>query len=138
MVAAYHGHPRLVELMLMHGADPNRLNDRGQSPLAGAVFKMEDAVVDVGHCLTFGEQLADVREWGQGLLSGGADPDCGKPSAMECIVMFNQVDKWKRKFEAARGRGDSSQGEFGVALDGGTYGDRFPPYLTWHRLCPLL
>jgi hypothetical protein len=47
MLAAYHGHAELVKLLLDHGADPNRLNDRGQSPLAGAVFKMEDAVIEV-------------------------------------------------------------------------------------------
>lgn len=47
MLAAYHGHAPLVKLLLDHGADPNRVNDRGQSPLAGAVFKGEDAVVEV-------------------------------------------------------------------------------------------
>lgn len=47
MLAAYHGHAPLVKLLIEHGADPNSLNDRGQSPLAGAVFKLEDDVVDV-------------------------------------------------------------------------------------------
>lgn len=47
MLAAYYGHAELVRLLIQHGADPNRLNDRGQSPLAGAVFKKEDAVIDV-------------------------------------------------------------------------------------------
>lgn len=47
MLAAYHGHAGLVKLLMQHGADPNRLNDRGQSPLAGAVFKKEDAVIEV-------------------------------------------------------------------------------------------
>ncbi len=47
MLAAYHGHPKIVQLLLEYGADPNRLNDRGQSPLAGAIFKMEDLVVEV-------------------------------------------------------------------------------------------
>lgn len=51
MLAAYHGHAPLVKLLLSHGADPNSLNDRGQSPLAGAVFKMEDEVVEV--CFSF-------------------------------------------------------------------------------------
>ncbi|UKZ76149.1 hypothetical protein TrVFT333_003845 [Trichoderma virens FT-333] len=55
----------------------------GQSPLAGAVFKKED----------------------EALLEGGADPDYGKPTAMECVTMFNQEDIWKAKFEAAPGRG---------------------------------
>lgn len=47
MLAVYHGHANLAKLLIDHGADPNRLNDRGQSPLAGAVFKKEDAVIEV-------------------------------------------------------------------------------------------
>lgn len=47
MLAAYHGHADLVRFLLQHGADPNRLNDRRQSPLAGAVFKKEDDVIEV-------------------------------------------------------------------------------------------
>lgn len=47
MLAAYHGHASLVKLLLDHGADPNRINDRGQSPLAGAVFKGEAEVIEV-------------------------------------------------------------------------------------------
>lgn len=47
MLASYHGHTELVQLLLQHGGDPNRLNDRGQSPLAGAVFRGEDAVINV-------------------------------------------------------------------------------------------
>lgn len=47
MLAAYHGHADLVKLLIQHGADPNRINDRGQSPLAGAVFKKEDRVIEV-------------------------------------------------------------------------------------------
>lgn len=47
MLAAYHGHGALVKLLIQHGADPNSLNDRGQSPLAGAVFKNEPEVIEV-------------------------------------------------------------------------------------------
>ncbi|KAI5466835.1 ankyrin repeat-containing domain protein [Mariannaea sp. PMI_226] len=86
MLAAYHGHAEVVKLLIQHGADPNRLNDRMQSPLAGAVFKKEDDVIEV-------------------LLEGGADPDYGKPTAMECIIMFNLEQTWKEKFENAPGRG---------------------------------
>lgn len=46
MLAAYYGHAELVRLLIQHGADPNRLNDKNQSPLAGAVFKKEDAVIE--------------------------------------------------------------------------------------------
>ena len=70
MLAAYHGHPQLVSLLLRRGADPDRLNLRGQSPLAGAVFKNEVEVVRVL-----------VEE-------GGADPDKGEPSAREAVRVF--------------------------------------------------
>ncbi|KAK1488547.1 hypothetical protein CABS01_02177, partial [Colletotrichum abscissum] len=83
MLAAYYGHADVVKLLIQHGADPNRLNDKRQSPIAGAVFKGLDAV----------------------LLEGGADPEYGKPSAIQCLTMFNQEGKWKDKFENAPGRG---------------------------------
>lgn len=89
MLAAYHGHAELVKLLMQHGASPNALNDRGQSPLAGAVFKGEDAVVEA-------------------LLAGGADPDHGTPSALDAVVLFKQEDKWRTKFEEAPGRGTAS------------------------------
>src|SRR5665647_342449 len=38
MLAAYHGHPKTVRDLVALGADPDRTNDRGQSPLAGAIF----------------------------------------------------------------------------------------------------
>ena len=70
MLSSYHGHAPLVTLLLQHGADPNRLNDRGQSPLAGAVFKNEREVI-------------------RALLAGNADPRIGEPSALDaCKVCF--------------------------------------------------
>jgi uncharacterized protein len=83
MLASYHGHPSLVRLLLAHGANPNTLNDRGQSPLAGAVFKNEVAVVEA-------------------LLVGGADPDLGTPSAAEAMVLFKLTDVWEKAFQQAR------------------------------------
>ena len=47
------------------------LNDRGQSPLAGAVFKAEPEVVAA-------------------LLEHGADPDAGTPSARATAQIFGQ------------------------------------------------
>lgn len=73
MLAAYHGHAETVAMLARRGAEVNRLNDRGQTPLAGAVFKGEHQVVDV-------------------LLGAGADPDAGTPSARETARMFGQAD----------------------------------------------
>ena len=64
MLASYHGHAEVASLLVKHGADPNRLNDRGQSILAGVVFKNEAALVDI-------------------LLDAGADPEIGQPSALD-------------------------------------------------------
>jgi len=64
MLAAYHGHAPLVSLLVRHGADPNRVNDLGQSPLAGVVFKNEREVIKI-------------------LLEAGADPEIGEPTALE-------------------------------------------------------
>lgn len=47
MLSAYYGHADLVKFLIQHGADPNRLNDKRQSPIAGAVFKKLDDVVEV-------------------------------------------------------------------------------------------
>ena len=74
MLAAYNGHASVVRLLHSKGADPNRLNDRGQSPLAGAIFKGEDEVV---------RTLAEL----------GADPRAGSPSAIDSAKLFGQ-DKW--------------------------------------------
>jgi ankyrin repeat protein len=71
MLAAYHGHADAVRVLVARGADVDRLNDRGQSPLAGAVFKGEDAVVGV-------------------LVDSGADLDVGQPSAHATAVMFGR------------------------------------------------
>ena len=73
MLAAYHGHAELVTALARAGADVNLLNDRGQSPLAGAIFKKEDAVVDAP-------------------LSAHADPTAGQPSALDSARMFGRDD----------------------------------------------
>ncbi|KIK24096.1 hypothetical protein PISMIDRAFT_29254 [Pisolithus microcarpus 441] len=71
MLASYSNHPTLVSGLLARRADPNRLNDHGQSPIAGAVFKGYEEVVRV-------------------LSQGGADPWLGQPSAVEAAVMFDR------------------------------------------------
>ena len=46
MLAAYAGHSSLTRALLQRGADPNRLNDLGQSIIAGATFKGYTEVVE--------------------------------------------------------------------------------------------
>lgn len=89
MLASYHGHVNLVQLLLQHNADPNRLNDRGQSPLAGVVFKHE-------------------RECIEALLAGGADPEVGEPSALDACKIFKQEEfesMFNKQVERLRGTG---------------------------------
>ncbi|KAL7619480.1 hypothetical protein AAE478_010019 [Parahypoxylon ruwenzoriense] len=102
MLAAYHGHADLVKLLIQHGADPNRINDRGQSPLAGAVFKNEDEVVERP---SRSNSLSVIKV----LLEGGADPEHGSPSALNCLAMFKQEDKWGAKFATAPGKGKAGK-----------------------------
>ncbi|KAG9312400.1 hypothetical protein JVU11DRAFT_6781 [Chiua virens] len=73
MLAAYAGHATLTSALLTRGADPNRLNDRGQSIVAGAVFKAHDDIVGA-------------------LIAAGADPRLGKPTAIETAHMFGRKD----------------------------------------------
>lgn len=91
MLAAYHGHSTLVNLLLSFGSDPNILNDRQQSPLAGAIFKGEKEVVNA-------------------LLGGGADVDVGQPSARDAVRIFGQEKEWGERFglasEGGSGAGD--------------------------------
>lgn len=72
MLSAYHGQAETVEMLARRGADVNRPNDRGQTPLAGAVFKDEPDVARV-------------------LLAAGADPDAGSPSARATAEMFGRA-----------------------------------------------
>ena len=94
MLSTYHGHAPLSRLLLSHGADPNRLNDRGQSPLAGAVFKDEKEIVDI-------------------LLEAGAVVDLGRPSAWEAVELFKKTDEYGEKFSRQRERLRSGKGKGG-------------------------
>jgi ankyrin repeat protein len=73
MLAAYHAHAETVALLLARGGDPNRANGKGQTPLAGAVFKGATDVV-------------------RALLAGGADPAAGFPSAIDAARMFGKTE----------------------------------------------
>ena len=39
ILAACHDHPATVRVLLEHGADADRVNDRGQTALGAAVFR---------------------------------------------------------------------------------------------------
>lgn len=98
MLSTYHGHLPLSRLLLQHGADPNRLNDRGQSPLAGAVFKNEVEIVEL-------------------LLEAGADVDAGEPSAWRAVELFGKGEVYGGLFEEARQRGRRRR-EGGIQVKG--------------------
>lgn len=76
MLSSYHGHAETAKALLDAGADPNALNGRGQSPIAGAVFKGYDDVVRV-------------------LYEGGADIRNGHPNAVDCARMFKREELLK-------------------------------------------
>lgn len=48
------------------------------------------------------------------MIEGGADPKHGTPSALECIKMFKQEEKWQQKFESALGCGKTSTNSAGA------------------------
>ncbi len=105
MLSTYHGHAPLSRLLLSHGADPNRLNDRGQSPLAGAVFKNEKEIVDI-------------------LLEAGADVDLGRPSAWEAAELFKKTDEYGEKFSTQREKLQSEGGKGEAEVKGGFGGTK--------------
>ncbi len=73
MLSAYAGHVELTNDLMKKGADPNRLNDLGQSIVAGAVFKAHDDIVKT-------------------LMEKDADPRAGVPTAIQTALMFGRSD----------------------------------------------
>ncbi|MET0199824.1 MAG: ankyrin repeat domain-containing protein [Rhodococcus fascians] len=73
MLAAYHGHADAVALLIARGANIDKLNTIGQSPLAGTVFKRHTGVARI-------------------LVDAGADPDLGVPSARVTAELYGSVD----------------------------------------------
>jgi uncharacterized protein len=71
MLAAYHDQPATVRMLLDHGASPDTRNGRDQSPIAGALFKGADEVVEM-------------------LKGAGADLDAGTPSARQAAEVFGR------------------------------------------------
>ncbi|MBD8029114.1 ankyrin repeat domain-containing protein [Corynebacterium gallinarum] len=73
MLAAYAGNLDVLDVLIKHRANVNKLNNRQQSPLAGAIFKKEDEIIDR-------------------LLAAGADPTWGTPNAIDTARMFGRED----------------------------------------------
>ena len=73
MLSSYAGHTSLTHALLQKGAEPNIINDLGQSILAGAVFKAHDEIVRL-------------------LMEGGADPRMGTPSAIQAAHVFGRKE----------------------------------------------
>jgi uncharacterized protein len=73
ILAAYHRHAHVVELLLARAADVERINDHGQTALAAAVFRQDQRIVGA-------------------LLDAGADPDTGSRSARMIADFFELKD----------------------------------------------
>jgi ankyrin repeat protein len=71
MLASYYGHDPVVAALIARGADVDRHNNRGQTPLAGAVFKNDSTIIEL-------------------LLSADADPLTGSPTALETARFFGR------------------------------------------------
>lgn len=73
ILAAYHNHPDTVRALVNHGADTERVNDRGHTALGAAVFRRSKASVTC-------------------LLAAGADPSRGQRSAIDIAHFFDQPE----------------------------------------------
>jgi ankyrin repeat protein len=71
MLTSYYGHESAVAALIARGADVDRHNNRGQTPLAGAVFNNDATIIQL-------------------LLSADADPLAGSPSALETARHFGR------------------------------------------------
>ena len=86
MLASYYGHESAVAALVEGGADVDRHNNRGQTPLAGAVFKDETTIMEL-------------------LLRAGADPLAGSPSALETARFFGKDEAARQLQQYAERRG---------------------------------
>jgi ankyrin repeat protein len=73
ILAAYYQQQAVVELLLERQADPDRINDRGQTALGAATFRRSVPIV-------------------RALLAAHADPNLGGPSALEIAGFFHLDD----------------------------------------------
>jgi len=73
ILASYYAHADTVEALLARGADPARVNDRGQTALAAGVVRRSEPIVTM-------------------LLAAGADPHAGGPTAVETARFFDLAE----------------------------------------------
>jgi uncharacterized protein len=85
MLASYYGHDPAVAALIARGADVDRHNKRGQTPLAGAVFKNDTTIIEL-------------------LLSADADPLAGSPSALETARFFEREELARQLLQHIRRR----------------------------------
>ncbi len=77
ILAVYYEHSSLVRALLDRSADTSRVNDRGQTALAAAVFRRAGDIVEC-------------------LLGYGADPHLGGQSAYDVARFFGLADMTER------------------------------------------
>ena len=77
MLASYYGHQAAVAALIVRGADIDLHNNRGQTPLAGTVFKNDTSIMNM-------------------LLDAGANPLAGAPSALETARFFKRDELVRR------------------------------------------
>jgi ankyrin repeat protein len=99
MLASYHGQVETTRMLLEYGADPDRRNDRGQTPLGGAAFKGDEETVAL-------------------LLAHGADIDANNGAGMTPI-MFASMFGRTRVVEQLQSHGASlrRRNRFGISAD---------------------
>ena len=89
MLASYYGHESAVAVLIARGADVDRHNNRGQTPLAGAVFKNDSTVIEL-------------------LLRADADPLAGSPSALETARFFEREELARQLQQHVRRRSSAN------------------------------
>jgi ankyrin repeat protein len=100
MLASYYGHDPAVAALIARGADVDRHNNRGQTPLAGAVFKNDTTIIEL-------------------LLSADADPLAGSPSALETARFFGREELARQLLQHIQRRLQGSEHEPSIRLPSG-------------------
>jgi ankyrin repeat protein len=100
MLASYYGHDPAVAALIARGADVDRPNNRGQTPLAGAVFKNDSTIIEL-------------------LLSADADPLAGSPSALETARFFEREELAGQLVQHIQRRLQVSEHEPSIRLQSG-------------------